>query len=65
MAPPVNSPWPRPAFLLFLLCLLLSLVARAQDVENIAKADPVVLTGGLRLGGQFYNVSGISQRRPE
>ncbi|MBC6995465.1 hypothetical protein QWY85_10315 [Neolewinella lacunae] len=45
---------------LLLLCLTASL--RAQDLESIAQAKPIVVTGGLRFGTQFYNVTGIEER---
>ncbi|MEM9929622.1 MAG: hypothetical protein AAF840_07380, partial [Bacteroidota bacterium] len=33
-----------------------------QDIEAIKEARPVTVSGGLRVGTQFYNVSGIPQR---
>jgi hypothetical protein len=49
------------AVLIYLL-LGLPLNGLAQDVERITKATAVQLTGGLRLGTQFYNVTGLGER---
>lgn len=48
--------------IILLLVLLLSAPLFAQDVERIAKADPLVLTGGLRVGTQYYQVTGLNAR---
>ena len=47
-----------------LLCVagLLTGLAHAQDVEQIARAKPVTLGGALSVGSQFYDVSGIMPR---
>lgn len=45
-----------------LLLTLLCTSAPAQNIETIKEARPVTVSGGLRFGAQFYNVSGIPQR---
>lgn len=44
------------------LLMALSFCLAGQDVDNITKAEPFRLTGGLRLGTQYYAVSGIGAR---
>lgn len=53
--------------IIFLLLLFFWLLVPArylsgQDVDRISEADPIRLTGGLRLGSQYYNVTGIDER---
>lgn len=48
--------------LTLLLVLIAGTCGRAQNIEAIKDATPVQVTGGLRVGTQFYNVSGIPQR---
>ncbi len=50
----------------FIFCLLLLLGLpnlKAQDIEKIAKAKPLQVSGGLGLNNVFYNANGINARR--
>jgi hypothetical protein len=51
--------------LLFLLCcfLLISSVAKSQNIEQIAKQKPIQFSGALGLGIGTYNVNGIPARQ--
>lgn len=59
-------PYRLSSFSSLLLCVLFLILTPgllpAQDIEAIKEATPVTVSGGLRLGTQFYNVSGIPQR---
>lgn len=51
----------------FLLLLLFWLVVPpqilvGQDVERVTEADPIRLSGGMRIGMQYYDVTGLEER---
>jgi hypothetical protein len=45
------------------VCLLLSTSLSAQDVEQVIKAKPVTISGGVTANTTFYNAQGIANRR--
>ncbi|MCB0661565.1 MAG: hypothetical protein KDC24_02400 [Saprospiraceae bacterium] len=47
---------------LVILCLIFPFLIFSQDIEKIKKAKPLVMTGGLNVGSQFYKVNGINAR---
>ena len=56
----VYPPRCRPLLVLFLFSFFFSL--SAQDLARLPDARPVTLTGGFRVGMQYYAVSGIDER---
>lgn len=53
-----------PVMHLLLCCLIAPLVTCAQDLGQIGKAKPVVVTGGVDLRGILYKANGIADRYP-
>ncbi|MEZ4949772.1 MAG: hypothetical protein R2879_00900 [Saprospiraceae bacterium] len=47
---------------LIILIFLFPCLVFSQDFENIKESKPLTLTGGLSVGGQFYNANGIMAR---
>lgn len=45
-----------------LILVFLALPASSQDLEKITQARPITVTGGMRFGGQYYQVSGLNAR---
>ncbi|MEM9258906.1 MAG: hypothetical protein AAGA62_04605, partial [Bacteroidota bacterium] len=57
-----NSFWYLVMVVIGIGSLLLPNTLTAQNLESIKEAKPVQLTGGIRVGTQYYNVTGLNAR---
>jgi len=48
---------------LFLLFLLIPIITKSQDIEQIIKSDPLKVSGSLNFSANGYHAQGIEQRR--